>query len=426
MVKSQMHAFHALRGTTGAIRRTAMILGAVTGSILLPVTADAANLFTGTTLLSTTEVRTGTSYAGNLVFGLSGIDYNSATNSFISQRDNFLGGSGNGGNPVAFTLAPVFAPGGNSYTLAFNGVDTLGGAIGLSSLESIRYDPSGDGLWLASEGPNSVYHIAADGSRTRLSLPDSVAGRTPPGSGNYGLEGMTFTPAGNLWVSREDPMAGDAAGVIRLSNIAMDGSLSRQYAYTLDTVVATNRGNAIIANPPGGGVGNNGVSEILAVGEDEFLVMERAWDGIGANASPQGTSHNYIRIYSVDLGSGTDISGIDALVDPSAYRTVSKTLLFDSQAPSIAGALNTYDTKVDNVEGMSFGPTLADGRRSLVLVSDNNNSGSQRKTQFLVLGLTSAVPEPATWALMIAGFGVVGGAVRHGRGRARGTAAAQA
>ncbi len=28
---------------------------------------------------------------------------------------------------------------------------------------------------------------------------------------------------------------------------------------------------------------------------------------------------------------------------------------------------------------------------------------------------TSAVPEPATWAMMIAGFGVVGGAVRRRR-----------
>lgn len=30
----------------------------------------------------------------------------------------------------------------------------------------------------------------------------------------------------------------------------------------------------------------------------------------------------------------------------------------------------------------------------------------------------SAVPEPATWAMMIAGFGLVGGALRAGRGRA--------
>jgi len=386
---------------------------AILASTLLPVTAHAASMFSGSTLLSTTQISTGTFYGGNLVFGLSGIDYDRASNTFITQRDNYQWNAGNNGNPVAFTLQPVFTPGQPGYGLSFTDVNTLGGANGISSLESIRYDPSGNGVWLASEGPNTVYHIAADGTRTQLALPDSVAGRTPPGAGNYGLEGMTFAPDGGLWVSREDPMAGDSAGVIRLSNIAKDGSLLRQYAYGLDNVVAGNRGGATISNPPGSGVGNNGVSEILAASDNEFLVMERGWDGIGANAGPQGTSHNYIRIYSVDLTSGTDVAGLGALSDPSAYRTVSKTLLFDSQAPSIANTLNTYDTKVDNVEGMSFGPTLTDGRRSLVLVSDNNNSGSQRKTQFLVLGLTPAVPEPATWAMMILGFGLIGFTMRR-------------
>jgi len=42
---------------------------------------------------------------------------------------------------------------------------------------------------------------------------------------------------------------------------------------------------------------------------------------------------------------------------------VQKTLLLD---------LDELGLTLDNVEGMTFGPNLPDGSRSLVLVSDNN------------------------------------------------------
>ena len=41
---------------------------------------------------------------------------------------------------------------------------------------------------------------------------------------------------------------------------------------------------------------------------------------------------------------------------------------------------------LDNLEGMAFGPDLPDGRRTLVLVSDDNFSETQ-VTQFLAFGL---------------------------------------
>jgi 3-phytase len=48
--------------------------------------------------------------------------------------------------------------------------------------------------------------------------------------------------------------------------------------------------------------------------------------------------------------------------------------------------LDTLGIPLDNVEGLTFGPRLRDGRRSLVLVSDNNFAGSQF-TQFLLFAL---------------------------------------
>ena len=54
-----------------------------------------------------------------------------------------------------------------------------------------------------------------------------------------------------------------------------------------------------------------------------------------------------------------------------------KTLLLD---------LRTLGIPLDNVEGMTLGPKLPDGRRSLMLVSDNNFAASQF-TQFLLFAL---------------------------------------
>ena len=58
-------------------------------------------------------------------------------------------------------------------------------------------------------------------------------------------------------------------------------------------------------------------------------------------------------------------------------RAAKKTLLFD---------LDTLGIPLDNVEGMTLGPTLPDGRRALVLVSDNNFAANQF-TQFLLFAL---------------------------------------
>jgi hypothetical protein len=76
------------------------------------------------------------------------------------------------------------------------------------------------------------------------------------------------------------------------------------------------------------------------------------------------------------------VLGIDALYDggfPIAFDPVSKREIFDFEGVS---------DKVFNIEGMTFGPTLPDGRRSLVIVSDDNFAlFSPDETQFFVLAL---------------------------------------
>jgi 3-phytase len=75
------------------------------------------------------------------------------------------------------------------------------------------------------------------------------------------------------------------------------------------------------------------------------------------------------RICLVDLHGATDILGRDSLTAPSArpLRPVRKTLVTDlSDVPALH--------RVDNIEGIAPGPRLPDGRRTVVLVSDDEDS----------------------------------------------------
>lgn len=122
-----------------------------------------------------------------------------------------------------------------------------------------------------------------------------------------------------------------------------------------------------IVEPPvtAGQFAVNGLVEVLPLTQHSMLAMERSFS-VGAG--------NTIRIYLVRIGRATDVDRFAALAALlGGIRTVEKTLLLD---------LDTTGLVLDDVEGMTFGPDLPDGRRSLVLVSDNNFSPAA-STQFL-------------------------------------------
>ena len=68
------------------------------------------------------------------------------------------------------------------------------------------------------------------------------------------------------------------------------------------------------------------------------------------------------------------MSALTGLNSSSNYTAATKTLLLD--------VAKTGVQRVDNIEGMTFGPKLPSGNFSLVLVSDDTFSSSQI-TQFL-------------------------------------------
>jgi 3-phytase/alkaline phosphatase D len=119
---------------------------------------------------------------------------------------------------------------------------------------------------------------------------------------------------------------------------------------------------------------DNGLVELAALdNEGTLLALERSFAvGVG----------NTIRLYEVLTQEATDLSSIDDLFDedtgvPVDYSPVEKRLLVDFADLGLTP---------DNVEGMTLGPRLSDGRQALVLVSDNNFNPDQ-VTQFIVLAL---------------------------------------
>ena len=113
---------------------------------------------------------------------------------------------------------------------------------------------------------------------------------------------------------------------------------------------------------------SNGLTELLTLDrEGYFLSLERTFGFIGVGA----------KIFQVVAGNASDTYTTDSLKDISNIQPLNKKLLLD---------LQDLDIYLDNLEGMTLGPRLPDGSKSLILISDNNFSEDQ-VTQFLLFRL---------------------------------------
>ena len=145
---------------------------------------------------------------------------------------------------------------------------------------------------------------------------------------------------------------------------------------------------------------DNGLPELLALSDTAFIAVERAFAfGVG----------NTIRLVHTRITpETTDVSGITNLQGASVTPMTRELLL---EMP-----ITWQGVTLDNIEGISWGHTLANGHRTLVLVADNNFSATQ-VTQFIALEV-SPVPEPGSWALLLAGLGLLARRARQPGARA--------
>jgi hypothetical protein len=325
-------------------------------------------------------------FQGSTVGGLSGIDYDAAGDLYYLISDD-----GSSVNPARFYTARVAL-----------GMDGLGEPelLGLSTLrqadgspypsalqggpvpdpEALRWRAASNTLLWTSEGhaPTGtspwLRETRPDGSFVReFALPamfNFQAGAGP--RGNLTLEGLALAPDGQTaWIAMENALLQDGpmptveatGGPCRFTQIDLaSGKALRQIAYVPDAIPR--------APVPPTAFADNGVAEILMLDAERMLVLERAYmAGWGTEAG------NSLRLYLVDTRQASDTLALAAL-QPGAYRPAGKTLLADFSGFTGPGA-GPRLKRLDNTEGMSWGPVLPNGRRSLLFISDDNFSSRQ-------------------------------------------------
>lgn len=246
----------------------------------------------------------------------------------------------------------------------------LEGDARLSDREGVVVDPAGERVWVAQErtgAPPGLPAICAYGL-TDGTLERIVDPRRTPGLSvflharpNLGFESLTRTADGRtFWTANEEALDVDGptptasrGSVVRLQALDADLKPVAQVAYVADPVTGP------IRVPPSlAGEVHSGVSDLLAV-DGGLLVLERMFAG-----DANGLATNRIRIYEVDLRGATDVSrGAPGRgLAGRRYRRVRKTLLAEM----------TFPLSNSNFEGITLGPRLAGGDRSVLLIADNN------------------------------------------------------
>lgn len=331
-------------------------------------------------------VPNGLAFEGTTVGGLSSIDYDPRTGqyAFISDDRSALQPArfytakfdvtAKGLGPVTFTgTHPFLRPDGATYPPLAQNDPALPQNEQTVDPEELRVDPwTGDYYW-TQEGERtattlidpSLREAKRDGEYVR-DLPIPANERMLPDAGprqNLVLEGLTFAAAGSLVVSalegpllQDGPLATtDQGQTSRITVQSRFGPVLAQFAYPQEPIFAAGAG------------GSTGVSSILAVDATHYYVLERSFvSGVG----------DKIRIYEADLSGATNVLGQSL----AGARPVRKKLVAD---------LSDYPlSTVDNIEGITWGPRLPTGERSLILVSDNNFS-SRQVTQVLAFAVGS-------------------------------------
>lgn len=179
---------------------------------------------------------------------------------------------------------------------------------------------------------------------------------------NQGFESLTLNPAGDrLFVATETGLLQDLdpaqkiippARILHYLRGDVQPVLISEHAYVLDQ--------------PGRMVMGNGLVELLALDNGgHFLSLERTFSM---------TQSFGIKLFQVSVGGATDISTLRTLpAGLKGIKPVRKELLLD---------LATLGVRLDNLEGMTLGPQLKDGRASLILIGDNDFQAN-RTTQLL-------------------------------------------
>ncbi|MBW4555060.1 MAG: esterase-like activity of phytase family protein [Trichormus sp. ATA11-4-KO1] len=267
-------------------------------------------------------------------------------------------------------------------------IDTEG--IALTNKETVFISSEGDFRQLINPFINE-FSLSSGRVLTTLPIPEKFL---PDKSGQQGIrnnlafESLTITPDNQrLFTATENALIQD--GPAAKPNL---GSPCRILQYNL--VTNQPEKEFLYQTEPVSQILNltgrfaSGLPDLLALdNQGHFLSIERSFTGLGFAVS----------LFQVSLAGADEIQNIDNLlaIDSQKIKPVEKKLLLD---------LRTLNVLLDNIEGLTLGPWLPDGQRSLILVSDNNFNSLQR-TQILAFKLKIESPIIRLIRRLIPAFG---------------------
>lgn len=335
----------------------------------------------------TVSLPTGLEFAGTEVGGLSGITRDASRGVYYAISDDR-----SQINPTRYyTLAIDLADGWlDEGDITFVDVTFLRDRAG-SIFPPLATDPEGifltrpGQLYISSEGDALatppidpfVNRFNLVGAENRaLPVPDKFL---PDAAGTRGVrlnlafESLTATPdRRHLYTATEAALSQDGpaadigqASLARILEYDLGGKRpGREFVYVVDPVAE--------APDPPNAFRVNGLVELLGLDDaGTFLAMERSFS-VGKG--------NTVVLYEITTEWATDVSGLDTLLpggSPASFVPVGKSFLLDFADLGLVP---------DNLEGLAFGPPMADGRLPLIVVSDNNFNPFQ-VTQFVVLAV---------------------------------------
>jgi hypothetical protein len=325
-------------------------------------------------------------FKGTTVGGLSGIDYDAKKDLFYIISDD-----GSKINPARYYTAKVRVSNKGIDSVEFLSVSTLlnenDSTFSYSAIdpESIRFYPKTNQVFWSSEGEKIVRKnevLLQDPSvnisdlngrlKDRFQLPPNMhlqaIEKGPRSNGSF--EGFTFSDDyKTAYVNVEEPLSedgpraggDDSSALTRIIkfDVATRKPLA-QYVYEIDPIAYP----AVPANA----FKINGAAEILWVNKDQLLVIERSFSS--------GRQGCVIKLYLADLSHAVDVTSVDSL-KVQKQKPVPKKLLLN---------MDSLGIPIYNIEGVTFGPQLPNGHKTLLFVADDNFSPLD-KTQFLLFDI---------------------------------------
>lgn len=229
--------------------------------------------------------------------------------------------------------------------------------------EGIAYLPQSNTLLISGEGDQEIWEYDMQGVPTgrKVVVPGIFALENV--TSNYGFEALTYDATKQLlWTTTESmlkkdglpagPQNPDGQNFLRLQ--CFDGNLHplAQYAYRMDRGMDHDYGMTYVY----------GVPALCALPDGRLLVLERE-----ANISNGYlSSHVRCKLFVTNPANEEQIDGATdfASFDPNDFMT--KSLIAD-----FTTRLNPFNYSWANYEGMCLGATLADGRQTVIMISDS-------------------------------------------------------